>query len=141
MSSSKLQGQRDICSGFLKNMVNIWNWWTTKSSVGSALVSQEWNMPNIAASGYVISEDPVLAFIQDKLIEWEKHSKQETTKQQITVFMNWRKDEILENYKMKKDTEKMSWNPLHLLISKWLQLEGTLRSSSSNILPWADTFH
>lgn len=82
MSNSKLQGQSDIHSGFLKNTAQIWNWGTTKSSVWSALVSQEWNMPNIVPSGYVISEDPVSAFIQDKLIEeGKKTTKQKTTKQ------------------------------------------------------------
>lgn len=73
MSNNKLQGQRGIHSGFLKNTAQIWNWWTTKSSVGSALVSQEWNMPNIALSGYVISKDPVLALVQGKLIEGGKN--------------------------------------------------------------------
>lgn len=49
-------------------------------------------------------EDPVLAFIQDKLIEEKK-----TTNQQITELIDWRKGYILENYKMRKVIEKMSW--------------------------------
>ena len=102
MSNNKLQWQSNIHTGLLKNMVQKWNWWTAKSSVWSNLGIRGMKAAKHSTIWLCKSqEDPVLAFIQDKVIE-EKNPNQ-----QITELIDWRKGHILKNYEIGKDIEKM----------------------------------